>query len=55
MNLSAAQGAGPLDNEEMLLVLHQSLTKKRVLIVDRHSPARESLRLMLSEIGRAHV
>lgn len=51
MNLSAAQGAGPLDNEEMLLVLHQSLTKKRVLIVDRHSPARESLRLMLSALG----
>jgi len=40
-----------LDNEEMLLVLQQSLTKKRVLIVDRHSPARDSLRLMLANLG----
>lgn len=40
-----------LDNEEMLLVLQQSLTKKRVLIVDRHPPARESLRLMLVALG----
>lgn len=35
----------------MLLVLQQSLTKKRVLIVDRHSPARDSLRLMLGALG----
>jgi DNA-binding response OmpR family regulator len=41
----------PIDNEEMLLVLQQTLTKKRVLIVDRHSPARDSLRLMLSALG----
>ena len=41
----------PLDNEEMLLVLQQTLTKKRVLIVDRHSPARDSLRLMLGALG----
>lgn len=41
----------PLDNEEMLLVLQQTLTKKRVLIVDRHSPARDSLRLMLAALG----
>ncbi|HEX6734262.1 MAG TPA: response regulator [Azonexus sp.] len=40
-----------LDNEEMLLVLQQTLTKKRVLIVDRHSPARDSMRLMLGAIG----
>ncbi|MGE5472047.1 MAG: response regulator [Bacteroidota bacterium] len=40
-----------LENDEMLLVLQQSLTKKRVLIVDRHAPARESLRLMLSALG----
>lgn len=40
-----------LDNEEMLLVLQQVLTKKRVLIVDRHSPSRDSLRLMLSALG----
>jgi len=40
-----------LDNEEMLLILQQSLTKKRVLIVDRHSPARDSLRLMLASLG----
>lgn len=43
--------AAALDNEEMLLILQQSLTKKRVLIVDRHSPARDSLRLMLSALG----
>ena len=41
----------PLDNDEMLLALQQSLTKKRVLLVDRHAPARESLRLMLSALG----
>lgn len=41
----------PLDNDEMLLVLQQTLTKKRVLIVDRHSPARDSLRLMLAALG----
>jgi len=40
-----------LDSEEMLLVLHQSLTQKRVLIVDRHPPARDALRLMLSALG----
>lgn len=41
----------PLDNDEMLLVLQLTLTKKRVLIVDRHSPARDSLRLMLAALG----
>ena len=51
MSTSQAKGPGPLDNEEMLLVLQQSLAKKRVLIVDRHSPARDSLRLMLSALG----
>lgn len=40
-----------LDNEEMLSALQQTLTKKRVLIVDRHPPARDSLRLMLSALG----
>lgn len=40
-----------LDNEDMLLILQQALTKKRVLIVDRHPPARDSLRLMLSALG----
>ncbi len=40
-----------LNNEQMLLALQQSLAKKRVLIVDRHSPARDSLRLMLSALG----
>ena len=39
-----------LDNEEMRLLLQQSLSKKRVLIVDRHPPARDSLRLMLSAL-----
>ncbi|MBS1145527.1 MAG: Response regulator receiver:Tetratricopeptide 4 [Proteobacteria bacterium] len=51
MSTSQAKGQSPLDNEEMLLVLQQSLTKKRVLIVDRHSPARDSLRLMLGALG----
>ena len=51
MSTSQAKGPSPLDNEEMLLVLQQSLTKKRVLIVDRHSPARDSLRLMLGALG----
>src|SRR5574343_701858 len=51
MNTTPAKGVGALDNEEMLLVLQQSLTKKRVLIVDRHSPARDSLRLMLGALG----
>jgi len=40
-----------LDNEEMLLILQQTLTKKRVLIVDRYAPARDSLRLMLTALG----
>jgi len=44
-----------LDNEEMLLILQQVLTKKRVLIVDRHPPARDSLRLMLSALGVTSV
>jgi tetratricopeptide (TPR) repeat protein len=51
MSTSQVKGPTPLDNEEMLLVLHQSLTKKRVLIIDRHSPARDSLRLMLGALG----
>lgn len=51
MTLSQAQSTSPLDNDEMLLVLQHTLTKKRVLIVDRHSPARDSLRLMLGALG----
>ncbi|MDE2439466.1 MAG: response regulator [Betaproteobacteria bacterium] len=51
MNTTPAKGVGALDSEEMLLVLQQSLTKKRVLIVDRHPPARDSLRLMLGALG----
>lgn len=47
----AVKRANPIDNEEMLLVLHQSLAQKRVLIVDRHPPARDSLRLMLGSLG----
>lgn len=46
-----ANSAGALDNDEMLLVLQQALTKKRVLIVDRHPPARDSLRLLLGTLG----
>ena len=51
MNSNQASTTNPLDNEEMLLVLQQTLTKKRVLIVDRYSPARDSLRLMLAALG----
>ncbi|UCV03610.1 response regulator [Dechloromonas denitrificans] len=51
MSTSQAKGMNPLDNDEMLLVLQQTLTKKRVLIVDRHPPAREALRLMLGALG----
>ena len=51
MRANPAKNPNPLDNEEMLLVLQQSLAKKRVLIVDRHSPARDSLRLMLGALG----
>lgn len=51
MSTSQAKGPSSLDNEEMLMVLQESLTKKRVLIVDRHSPARDSLRLMLGALG----
>lgn len=40
-----------LDNEDMLLVLQHALTQKRVLIIDRHPPARDSMRLMLSALG----
>jgi DNA-binding response OmpR family regulator len=51
MNTSQAKGVSALDNEEMLLVLQQALTKKRVLIVDRHAPARDALRLMLGALN----
>lgn len=40
-----------LDNEDMLLVLQQSLKQKRVLIVDRHAPARDALRQLLGSLG----
>src|SRR5574343_1568045 len=51
MSTSQGKNNNLLDNDEMLLVLQQSLAKKRVLIVDRHSPARDSLRLMLGALG----
>lgn len=51
MNTTPARSAGPLDDDAILQVLQQSLTKKRVLIIDRHSPARDSLRLMLGALG----
>ena len=40
-----------LDNEDMLLILQQTLNQKRVLIVDRHAPARDSLRQLLGALG----
>src|SRR5574343_1784134 len=55
MSTSQVKGTSPLDNEEMLLILHQSLAKKRVLIVDRHPPARDALRLMLGALGVTSV
>ena len=51
MSTSNTKTPGPLDNDEMLLVLQQSLTKKRVLIIDRHTQARDALRLMLGALG----
>lgn len=51
MNTPAGKSHGALDDEEILIALQQSLSKKRVLIVDRHSPARDSLRLMLASLG----
>ncbi len=55
MSTSPAKAPNPLDNEEMLLILQQSLRKKRVLIVDRHAPARDSLRLMLGALDVTQV
>lgn len=51
MSAPNLQNKASLANEEMLLALKQALTKKRVLIVDRHSPARDSLQIMLSGLG----
>lgn len=51
MSTSNTKTPGPLDNDEMLLVLQQSLTKKRVLIIDRHTQARDALRQMLGALG----
>lgn len=51
MNALPPKTANPLDNDEMLAALQQSLTKKRVLLVDRHPPARDALRLMLGALG----
>jgi DNA-binding response OmpR family regulator len=51
MNHKTAGNGSPLDDEEMLLVLQHSLTKKRVLLIDRHPPARDALRLMLGALG----
>lgn len=51
MTMSNTKTPAQLDNEEMLLILQQSLTKKRVLIIDRHPQARDALRLMLGALG----
>ncbi len=45
------KSASTLDDDDMLLILQQSLTRKRVLIIDRHAPARDALRLMLGSLG----
>lgn len=39
------------NNDDMLQALQRSLGKKRVLIIDRNAPARESLRLMFGTLG----
>ena len=44
-----------LDYQDMLLVVQPSLSKKRVLIVDRHAPARDSLRATLHSLGFVDV
>lgn len=51
MNSTPAGKTNALDNDDMLLVLQHSLAKKRVLLVDRHPPARDALRLMLGALG----
>lgn len=55
MATSQTRSQSPLDNDEMLFALRQALTQKRVLIVDRHPPARDSLRLMLGALGVTSV
>lgn len=40
-----------MSTENMLLALHRTLHKLRVLLIDRNAPARESLRIMLSTLG----
>lgn len=44
-----------LDNEDMLLILQQSLTQKNVLIIDRHPSARDSLRRLLGKLNVTSV
>ena len=44
-----------LDYQDMLLVVQQSFGKKRVLIIDRHSAARDSLRATLHTLGFVDV
>ena len=51
MSTNKTKTRGALDSDEMLLALQQSLTKKRVLIIDRHPQARDALRLMLGALG----
>ena len=40
-----------LDYQDMLLIVQQSFSKKRILIVDRQVPTRDSLRAMLHNLG----
>lgn len=40
---------------DLLMAMQADLQKQRVLIIDRHPPARESLRLMLANLGITQV
>ena len=44
-----------LDYQDMLLIVQQSLSNKRVLIVDRRASARDSLRATLHSLGFVDV
>ena len=44
-----------LDYQDMLLIVQPSLGKKRILIIDRHAPARDALRATLHSMGFVDV
>ena len=42
-------------SENMLLALHRTLHNKKVLIIDRNAPARESLRILFGNLGVTNI